>query len=238
MIVRAFCPEWWHKASWTKCDKMLTAFFPTLYCFFFLKAFLTNPPSQVPNPSEWFSSVLSSIILNFMWEFPGLGKNRRFQYEFVMHSMHRKENLQLCPQFPLASQKTLTFLRSFRKPHQNFCSKFLCCHWLIFFCAYVIFGTTFRIIGGFQNNFLCHRLLPKSQNKLSEEGYWKDFKISKWFHRSTQKLHLILSTKRQQIIVKPSALEQKRTDLIFRTSKRILSLKPNSWTHNFVEVWA
>ncbi len=88
------------------------------------------------------------------------------------------------------------------------------------------FETTFKVTLGYQG-------LSECRNKLSEVGYWKNFTISKWFHRTQQKLHFgFPSQKDNWKLWKPYALFQKvPTVLILGPSKKIFI----SWYYPFKE---
>ena len=78
-------------------------------------------------------------------------------------------------------EKNLLILKSAPKAASNFCSGFPLLSLVDFFqCTF---------IAGFRTNFLDHRRVSESRNKLSEEGCCRNFTISKWFHRSKQKLN-------------------------------------------------
>ncbi len=98
----------------------------------------------------------------------------------------------------------------FRKPHQISVPAFLR---FIFSSVHSkpAFGTTFRIMGGFRNNFYSHRRLSKSRNKLSEEGYWRHFQLVSDFREASRNFILVFFTKWHSKIVKTNSTHSRST---------------------------
>jgi hypothetical protein len=76
--------------------------------------------------------------------------------------------------FGLASMKTSCS----ESTHQISVHAFLSSYWCFILVRYTFitgFQNNFQNHGPFRNNFYRARRLSESQNKLSEEGYWKEF---------------------------------------------------------------
>ncbi len=123
-------------------------------------------------------------------------------FKFLACLIKEKRN----KRFLLASLKILVL--KFRKPHQSYSSVFPS----LSLVDFVWYGrlAVFRITGGFQQ-LLKSQAAIESRNKLTEEGYCKNFhNYSYWFHRRKQKLYSGFSSQKDsQKLWKHSVLNQK-----------------------------
>ncbi len=133
---------------------MLTAFFPSLYCFFFLKAFLTNPPLSGSKSigMVFFCFILHNFEFYVRISRPG-EKTAGFSTSLLCTVCIEKRTYNYAHSFRLLLRKHVLFLRFFRKPHQNFCSNSFAVTGWFFFTAHVI--------ASFRNNFQNHRWLSE-----------------------------------------------------------------------------
>ncbi len=88
--------------------------------------------------------------------------------------------------------------------------------------VYIHWPTILSITGGFQNNFQSHRRLPRKPEQAPWRGLLEGFsQLSKWFHRSKQKLQFRFSSQNDSQNLKTVNAHSKSTFWIFRTLRQI-----------------
>ncbi len=121
--------------------------------------------------------------------------------------------------FLLASLKIQSNSKNCSESRIKFCSIFPLISLVDFSSVFSwpAFGTIFTFTGGFWNNFQSHRCLLGSQNKLPEEGYWKNFlQLVSDFLKGSR----IFFAKIKSKIVKTFIVYSESTVLIFRILKK------------------